>query len=88
MINTEQKVSFSSGFSMELGNITPCGLLSTNTESKIDLIQMAYYPTDSCAISPSAFLLVKNHSVNNYDTTSQNNLEKENKDVKVTLDVD
>ena len=42
---------------MELGNITPCGPLSTNTETKMDLIQMAYYPTDSCAISTSAFLL-------------------------------
>ena len=61
MIKTEQKVNFSSGFSMELGNITSCGPLSTNTESKIDLIQMAYYPTDSCAISPLAFLLQKNY---------------------------
>ena len=56
MIKTEQKVNFSSGFSMELGNITPCGPLSTNTETKMDLIQIAYYPTDSCTISPLAFL--------------------------------
>ena len=27
-------------------------------EFRSDLIQMAYYPTDSCAISPSAFLLI------------------------------
>ena len=56
MIKTEQKVNFSSGFSMDQGNITPCGPLSTNTETKMDLIQLAYYPTDSCAISLSAFL--------------------------------
>ena len=59
MIKTEQKANFSSGFSMELGNITPCGPFSTNTETKMDLIQLAYYPADSCAISPSAFLFIK-----------------------------
>ena len=56
MLKTEQTVNFSSGFSMELGSIIPCGPLSTNTESKLDLIQMAYYPADSCAIGPLAFL--------------------------------
>ena len=56
MIKTEQEVNFSSGFSMKLGNVTPCGPLNTNIETKMDLIQMVYYPTDSCVISPLAFL--------------------------------
>ena len=57
MIKTEQKVNFSSGFLVEVGKITPCGPLSTSTETTMDSIEMAYYPADSCAISPSAFLL-------------------------------
>ena len=70
MIKTEQKVKFSSRFSTYVGNITPCGPLSTvitqkltNADGKnftmilVNLIQMASYPTDSCAVSPSAFLL-------------------------------
>ena len=48
---------------MELGNITPCGPLSINTETKTDLIQMAYYPADSCAISPLTFLFIYYASV-------------------------
>ena len=49
----KEKVNFSSVFSMELENITSSVPLSTNTETKMDLIQMAYYPADSCAIRPS-----------------------------------
>ena len=35
MIEIEQKVKFSSSFSMYLGNITPCGPLSTVITQKL-----------------------------------------------------
>ena len=35
MIKTEQKVKFFSRLSMHLGNITPCGPLSTNVTQKL-----------------------------------------------------